>query len=79
MKKADRQINLKKKQTKKNTYTSNKAQEIFGMHSVSLVGVCKRLHALLSFSQLTATGDSVLAVCVYSHRPGREFLGGNNL
>ena len=58
----------KKKKTQRKTTkkrkTATQTQEIFRMHSVLLVGVCKRLHALLSVSPLTATGDSVLAVCM---------------
>ena len=66
----------RKKQTvesiakRKKTQTGTQTQEMnFGVHSVLLLGICKGLHPLVcfSFSQLTATGVSVITVCMYSH------------
>ena len=65
-KKEKRKKKKGKKKKEKKGKTGTQTQEIFGMHSVLLVGVCKRLHALLSFSQLTAQGTQCLQ-CACSH------------
>ena len=63
-----RRSNQSQKEERRKTGTQTQEMN-FGVHTVLLLGICKGLHPLVSFSflQLTATGVSVLAVCMYSH------------